>query len=73
MAEPLAPKPADPHAPWIGHADGPFAGIVAWVKAEFAKLEARIAKLEGNAAPAPKPTPPAPTPPAPAPAASKAS
>jgi hypothetical protein len=62
---PTPPAPAPKVPPYVGHPDGPFAGIVAWVEAELAKIRAEI---KPAAPPAPAPTPPAPKP-APAPAA----
>lgn len=57
---------------WRKHPEGPFAGIVAWAEAEFAKLHARVGSLEGGktsgATPAPaKPSSPSAATPAPAP------
>lgn len=57
---------------WRKHPEGPFAGIVAWAEAEFAKLHARVGSLEGGKTPGATPAPAKPpSPPAasPAPAA----
>lgn len=38
----------DPPPAWRTHPEGPFAGIVAVFEAEIARLEARLAALEGG-------------------------
>jgi hypothetical protein len=44
--------------PWVGHPGGPFAGIVAWVQSEIAKVRADLGATASPAAPAPATTKP---------------